>query len=92
MWMLTTGLQFVIGLYYRRSAVFYLPPGWLGPLTWLFALPFAPKGPFRDDSCLKALTEVGSVSVGVWQMACRRVIKIGERLVKDNLASSVWQN
>jgi len=26
---------------------------------------------------------VGSVSVGVWQMACRRVIKVGERVVKD---------
>jgi hypothetical protein len=30
---------------------------------------------------------VGSVSVGVWQMACRRVIKVGERVVKD-LAST----
>ena len=25
----------------------------------------------------------GSVGVGMWQMACRRVIKIGERVVKD---------
>jgi len=25
----------------------------------------------------------GSVSVGVWQMACRRVVKVGERVVKD---------
>lgn len=25
----------------------------------------------------------GSVSVGVWQMACKRVIAIGERMVKD---------
>ncbi|KAI6113281.1 CHD5-like protein-domain-containing protein [Pisolithus croceorrhizus] len=66
-WILTTGLQFVIGWWYRRSAVFYLPPGWFGPLTWWLALPFAPKG---------------SVSVGVWQLACRRVIKVGERTVK----------
>ncbi|KAI6046118.1 CHD5-like protein-domain-containing protein [Pisolithus marmoratus] len=66
-WVLTTGLQFVIGWWYRRSAVFYLPPGWFGPLTWWLALPFAPKG---------------SVSVGVWQLACRRVIKVGERTVK----------
>jgi len=27
----------------------------------------------------------GSVSVGVWQMACRRVIKVGERTVKSIL-------
>ncbi|KAH7888869.1 WRB/Get1 family [Phlebopus sp. FC_14] len=69
-WILTTGLQFVIGWWYRKSAVFYLPPGWLGPLTWGLALPFAPKG---------------SVSVGVWQMACRRVIKVGERTVKNTI-------
>ncbi|KIJ68119.1 hypothetical protein HYDPIDRAFT_173783 [Hydnomerulius pinastri MD-312] len=69
-WILTNGSQFVIGWWYRKSAVFYLPPGWLGPLTWTLALPFAPKG---------------SVSVGVWQMACRRVIKVGERTVKNML-------
>jgi len=72
-WVLTTGLQFVIGLWYRKSAVFYLPQGWLGPLTWWLALPFAPKG---------------SVSVGIWQMACKRVIKVGERVVKDLATSS----
>ncbi|KAG6329613.1 hypothetical protein ID866_9476 [Astraeus odoratus] len=66
-WILTTGLQFAIGWWYRKSAVFYLPSNWLGPLTWWLALPFAPKG---------------SVSVGVWQMACRRVVKVGERTVK----------
>ncbi|KAI6032991.1 CHD5-like protein-domain-containing protein [Pisolithus orientalis] len=66
-WILTTGLQFAVGWWYRRSAVFYLPPGWFGPLTWWLALPFAPKG---------------SVSVGVWQLACRRAIKVGERTVK----------
>jgi hypothetical protein len=25
----------------------------------------------------------GSVSCAIWQMACRRVIKVGERVVKD---------
>ena len=25
----------------------------------------------------------GSVSCGVWQMACRRVIRVGERVVKE---------
>ncbi|KAI0039469.1 hypothetical protein FA95DRAFT_1550649 [Auriscalpium vulgare] len=67
-WVLTTGLQFVVGWWYRRAAVFYLPPTWLGPLTWWLALPFAPAG---------------SVSCGVWQMACRRVVKVGERVTKD---------
>ncbi|KAG2113357.1 WRB/Get1 family [Suillus cothurnatus] len=72
-WVLTTGLSFFVGWWYRKAAVFYLPPGWLGPLGWWMAFPFAPKG---------------SVSVGVWQMACRRVIKVGERTVKSILAPS----
>ncbi|EKM54197.1 uncharacterized protein PHACADRAFT_123019 [Phanerochaete carnosa HHB-10118-sp] len=70
-WVLTAGLQFFVGWWYRKAAVFYLPPGWFGPLTWWLSFPFAPAG---------------SVSCGVWQMACRRVIKVGERVVK-NLAS-----
>ncbi|KII92433.1 hypothetical protein PLICRDRAFT_27563 [Plicaturopsis crispa FD-325 SS-3] len=68
LWMSTTGVQFIVGWWYRGAAVFYLPPGWFGPLAWTLALPFAPKG---------------AVSVGVWQMACRRVIRLGERVVKD---------
>ena len=73
MWIMTTGLQFAIGWWYRKAAVFYLPPGWFGPLTWWLALPFAPAG---------------SVSCGVWQMACKRVIKVGERVVKEVMAPS----
>ncbi|KAA1473955.1 hypothetical protein DENSPDRAFT_840496 [Dentipellis sp. KUC8613] len=68
LWIMTTGLQFVVGWWYRKAAVFYLPPTWLGPLTWWLSLPFAPAG---------------SVSCGVWQMACRRVLKVGERVVKE---------
>ncbi|KAI0066062.1 hypothetical protein BV25DRAFT_1820912 [Artomyces pyxidatus] len=67
-WVLTTGLQFVVGWWYRKAAVFYLPPTWLGPLTWWLALPFAPAG---------------AVSCGVWQMACRRVVKVGERVTRE---------
>lgn len=44
LWVLTTGVQFVVGWWYRSAAVFYLPPTWLGPLTWFLALPFAPTG------------------------------------------------
>ncbi|KAI0317197.1 CHD5-like protein-domain-containing protein [Amylostereum chailletii] len=68
LWILTTGVQFVIGWWYRSAAVFYLPPAWFGALTWWLSFPFAPTG---------------SVSCGIWQMACRRVIKVGERVVKE---------
>ena len=44
LWILTTGLQFVVGWWYRRQAVFYLPEGWFGPLGWWLSLPFAPAG------------------------------------------------
>jgi hypothetical protein len=44
LWMLTTGLQFAIGWWYGRSAVFYLPAAWFGPFTWWLSLPFAPAG------------------------------------------------
>ncbi|KAK0476788.1 putative malate synthase [Armillaria novae-zelandiae] len=67
-WMSTTGSQFIVGWWYRKAAVFYLPEGWFGPVAWWVSFPFAPKG---------------SVSVGMWQMACRRVIKVGERVVRD---------
>ena len=65
---MTTGLQFFIGWWYRKSAVFYLPQGWFGPLTWWLALPWAPAG---------------SVSCGVWQMACQRIILVLGRTVKE---------
>ncbi|KAK2464324.1 hypothetical protein APHAL10511_003781 [Amanita phalloides] len=74
-WVCTTGMQFVVGWWYRKAAVFYLPSGWFGPLTWWLAFPFAPKG---------------SISVGVWQMACRRVLVVSERIVKD-FAEPYWR-
>ncbi|KIP11572.1 hypothetical protein PHLGIDRAFT_99361 [Phlebiopsis gigantea 11061_1 CR5-6] len=74
-WSLTTGLQFAVGWWYGKTAVFYLPLGWFGPLTWWLSFPFAPRG---------------SVSCGVWQFACRRVIRIGERVVKDILAGESY--
>jgi len=76
LWALTTGLQFAIGWWYGRSAVFYLPAAWLGPFTWWLSLPFAPAG---------------SVSCGVWQMACRRVIRVFERVVKEFMNSNQEQ-
>jgi len=44
LWIMTTGLQFVVGWWYRKQPVFYLPEGWFGPLSWWLALPFAPAG------------------------------------------------
>ena len=46
LWILTTGLQFVVTMWYRKQPVFYLPEGWLGPVTWWLALPFAPAGKY----------------------------------------------
>ncbi|PFH53715.1 hypothetical protein AMATHDRAFT_949 [Amanita thiersii Skay4041] len=79
-WIFTTGLQFIVGWWYRKTAVFYLPKGWFGPLTWWLSFPFAPKG---------------SISVGVWQMACKRVLVVCGKVVKDfagdtQLAGSHW--
>ncbi|KIJ39946.1 hypothetical protein M422DRAFT_32546 [Sphaerobolus stellatus SS14] len=73
LWLVTSGSLYVVGWMYGKQAVFFLPPGWFGPSQWLLALPFAP---------------LGSVSVGVWQMSCRRVLKIGERIVKDFVGMS----
>lgn len=44
LWVLTTGLQLGVTMWYRRQPVFYLPDGWLGPFTWWLSLPFAPAG------------------------------------------------
>jgi tail-anchored protein insertion receptor len=88
LWMLTTGLQFAIGWWYGRSAVFYLPPSWLGPFTWWMSFPFAPAGELGQSLVLwfhQTLGLSGSVSCGVWQMACRRVIRVFERMVKENM-------
>ncbi|KAF5328669.1 hypothetical protein D9619_011519 [Psilocybe cf. subviscida] len=98
LWIMTTGLQFVVGWWYRKQAVFFLPPGWFGPLGWWLALPFAPAALVlrsyyelvsptlacsgSESSAPPTLLDC-SVSVGVWQMACRRVILVGERVVKD---------
>ncbi|KAG8751554.1 GET complex subunit get1 [Serendipita sp. 396] len=67
-WIATTGAQFFLVWWYRREPVFYLPSGWFGPFTWFLSLPSAPSG---------------SISGAVWQMACQRVVGMGERLVKD---------
>ncbi|KAI8053178.1 WRB/Get1 family [Gilbertella persicaria] len=60
LWFVVHGSQLVMVMWFRKSAVFYLPPGWFGPAQRFLSWPFAPAG---------------SVSVAVWFAACRRMIK-----------------
>lgn len=55
LWLLTTGLQFGVGWWYRKQPVFFLPQGWLGPLGWWLALPFAPAGLSLSSSCCSTI-------------------------------------
>lgn len=101
LWLLTTGLQFFIGWWYRRQAVFYLPNGWFGPLEWWLALPFAPKGtlrPLHDTAACYASSFtkcstcyfLGSVSCATWQMACKRTIRLLEGLIRQAILEREW--
>jgi len=87
LWMLTTGLQFAIGWWYGRSAVFYLPPAWLGPLTWWLSLPFAPAGELGQSLVLRFHQTPGIVRLcELWRLAdglstCHQSIRAcGERI------------
>ncbi|KAF9916340.1 GET complex subunit get1, partial [Modicella reniformis] len=44
LWFLTTGLQFLMVMWFRRVAVFYLPHNWFGPAERVLAMPFAERG------------------------------------------------
>ncbi|KAI9250616.1 WRB/Get1 family [Sporodiniella umbellata] len=68
LWILVHGSQMVIIFWFRKSAVFYLPPGWFGPAQRFLSWPFAPTG---------------SVSVAVWFAACRRMIKAVALAIND---------
>lgn len=48
-WFVTTGLQLFVVWWYRKSAVFWLPEGWVpGFIAWLLRWPSAPKGECRS--------------------------------------------
>lgn len=87
LWFMTTGVDLFIGWWFRRQPVFYLPEDWLGPLTWWLSFPFAPKGASTSTYTrrMPLITPTGSVSVGVWSIACKRVLGVLERSVKAYL-------
>lgn len=95
-WILTTGAQMVLGWWYRKTPVFYLPKGWFGPFTWWLSLPFAPAGKSHVRVPLQFAArdidseDLGSVSCGAWQMACKRVITMLERVVRDLYDTGTW--
>ncbi|CAG8442080.1 8044_t:CDS:10 [Ambispora leptoticha] len=60
LWLFTNGIQVVMMIWYRTSPVFYLPKDWFSPVTWMFSLPLAPSG---------------SVSVTMWFIICRKVLR-----------------
>lgn len=43
-WLTTSGAQYILGWWFGKQAVFYLPPGWFGPAEWWLSLLFAPTG------------------------------------------------
>jgi hypothetical protein len=63
LWLLTTGMQFAVGWWYRKQPVFYLPEGWFGPLGWWLALPFAPAGKFSSAFAFYAFLPLFSSNV-----------------------------
>ena len=61
-WTLVNGLRFFLQWYYARSAIYWLPRGWVpGYVEWALAFPRAPRG---------------SVSVQVWGIACATVVQL----------------
>ncbi|CAG8480391.1 926_t:CDS:2 [Diversispora eburnea] len=60
LWAIINGSQTLMVLWYFSTPVFYLPDKWFSPVTFTLSLPFAPSG---------------SVSVLVWFLVCRKVLK-----------------
>jgi hypothetical protein len=44
------GSQTIMMFWFRKSPVFYLPPGWFGPAQRFLSLPFAPAGRKNSDT------------------------------------------
>ncbi|BGP13395.1 hypothetical protein JCM10213_008554 [Rhodosporidiobolus nylandii] len=72
LWILTTVVPFVMSSYHRKSAVFYLPEGWFGPLGWWLGLPSAPAG---------------ALAVSLWTMSIKRTISAVKTATKELVPS-----
>ncbi|KAF0477677.1 get complex subunit get1 [Gigaspora margarita] len=70
LWVASNGIQIILMLYFLSTPVFYLPQGWFSPVTWIFSMPFSPSG---------------SVSVGFWFLACRKMVKKVMVTYKDSV-------
>jgi len=73
----TNGLQIILVFWFRKSAVFYVPNGWFGPVEWCLSFPFAPRR---------------SVSVMVWFFVCNKVIRNAEGIFRGLSESSRWED
>ncbi|KAG1088308.1 hypothetical protein G6F42_020318 [Rhizopus arrhizus] len=87
LWFLVHGSQLVMVMWFRKSAVFYLPPGWFGPAQRILSWPFAPAGKYIMKMGYTSgdvdMFVLGSVSVAIWFAACRRMIKALALTVND---------
>lgn len=61
-WVGTRGLQQVIGFWYRKEALFWLPAGWFPyHMEWIMSWPSAP---------------LGSISIVMWSWACAGFVSL----------------
>ena len=71
-WLGTQGVNFLINTYYSKTAMFWLPAGWVPYYAeWVLSFPRAP---------------LGGVSVNVWAIACGSVIAMVMELVVAAIA------
>ncbi|KNZ62762.1 protein GET1 [Puccinia sorghi] len=74
LWMFTSGFQFVLISWYRRSPVFFLPQDWFpAPIVWILSFPSAPYG---------------AVSTTVWGFICKRALALGGAILVDTFGVS----
>lgn len=71
LWVMTSGLQFVLISWYRSSPVLLLPPGWFPPtIVWFLSFPSAPYG---------------AISTTVWALICKRALSVLAKMMTDSL-------
>ncbi|KAA1126347.1 GET complex subunit get1 [Puccinia graminis f. sp. tritici] len=69
LWTFTSGFQFVLISWYRRSPVFFLPQDWFpSPIVWILSFPSAPYG---------------AVSTTVWTIVCKRALALSGAILVD---------